>query len=95
MSSSSSNPFDRLRKALPGSSSGQHFYDVSALDAARYAKLPFSVRVLLESAVRGCDGFRVKEGDVEKILDWGKNQGKGVEVPFLPARVILQDFTGK
>jgi aconitate hydratase len=55
-------------------------------------KLPFSIRVLLESAVRNCDNFQVKEKDVEAILDWEKNQAvpEGVEVAFKPARVILQ-----
>lgn len=55
-------------------------------------KLPFSIRVLLESAVRNCDEFQVKSKDVEKLLDWEKNQAveEGVEVAFKPARVILQ-----
>jgi len=55
--------------------------------------LPYSIRVLLESAVRNCDDFSVKENDVEKILDWAKTSQQDVEIPFLPARVILQDFT--
>jgi len=50
--------------------------------------------VLLESAVRNCDDFAVKENDVEKILDWVKTSKQDVEIPFRPARVILQDFTG-
>lgn len=56
-------------------------------------KLPYSIRVLLESAVRNCDDFAVKESDVEKILNWVTNSEKDVEIPFRPARVILQDFT--
>lgn len=55
--------------------------------------LPYSVRVLLEAAVRNCDDFSVKEADVEKILDWKNTSEKDVEIPFRPARVILQDFT--
>ncbi|ROL42206.1 Cytoplasmic aconitate hydratase [Anabarilius grahami] len=57
-------------------------------------QLPFSIRVLLESAVRNCDEFLVKKEDVEKILNWKVTQSQTVEVPFRPARVILQDFTG-
>ena len=57
------------------------------------AQLPYSIRVLLESAVRNCDDFSVKENDIESILDWVKNSEKDVEIPFRPARVILQDFT--
>lgn len=55
-------------------------------------RLPFSIRVLLESAVRNCDDFQVKKQDVEKILDWEKNQAleEAVEVAFKPSRVILQ-----
>ena len=56
-------------------------------------QLPFSIRVLLESGVRNCDGFQVKEKDVETILNWQENTGKGLEIAFRPARVILQDFT--
>lgn len=56
--------------------------------------MPYSIRVLLESAVRNCDDFSVKEADVEKILNWAENSEKGIEIPFRPARVILQDFTG-
>ena len=56
-------------------------------------KLPYSIRILLESAVRNCDEFNVTQGDVEKILDWVSNSQKDVEIPFKPARVILQDFT--
>ena len=55
--------------------------------------LPYSIRVLLESAVRNCDGFQVSQKDIEHILDWKVNQDKKVEIPFHPARVILQDFT--
>jgi len=50
--------------------------------------------VLLESAVRNCDDFSVKEDDVEKILNWVESSNQDVEIPFRPARVILQDFTG-
>lgn len=60
----------------------------------RLDKLPYSIRVLLESAVRNCDEFEVKSQDVENILDWEKKAPKQIEIPFKPARVILQDFTG-
>lgn len=70
------------------------YYDLIGLNDERLAKLPFSIRVLLESAVRNCDEFNVKKTDVETILDWQKNAELSVEIPFKPARVILQDFTG-
>ena len=65
-----------------------HLFIFTILDA-----LPYSIRVLLESAVRNCDEFNVLSSDVEKILDWVKNQKADVDIPFKPARVILQDFT--
>jgi aconitate hydratase len=57
-------------------------------------KLPYSIRVLLESAIRNCDEFEVKAADVEKILAWQETSKEEDEVPFKAARVILQDFTG-
>lgn len=54
--------------------------------------LPISIRYLLESAVRNCDGFLFRDADVEAIFNWQKNQAK-TEIPFQPARVLLQDFT--
>lgn len=74
-----------------------HFYAEVSVNFYHYNshvdKLPYSVRVLLESATRNCDNFHVKEDDVMKILDWEKNQSNSTEVPFKPSRVILQDFT--
>lgn len=58
------------------------------------ARLPFSIRVLVESAIRNCDGFHIKAKDVENILNWEKTQEQDIEIPFKPARVLLQDLTG-
>lgn len=81
-------------KTLPLKCGEYQYFDVASLNGERYARLPYSIRVLLESAVRNCDGFQVKSKDVENILDWENNQKQSVEIPFMPARVILQDFTG-
>ncbi len=56
-------------------------------------RLPFSIRVLLENVVRNVDGFLVQEDDVETVARW-KPQPEAREIPYLPARVVLQDFTG-
>ena len=56
-------------------------------------KLPFSIRVLLESVVRNCDNFQVRLSDVNTVADWAKTSQKSVEIRFKPARVVLQDFT--
>ncbi len=57
-------------------------------------KLPFSIKVLLESALRNMDNFAVTENDVKGIANWNAKKVNAVELPFKPARVILQDFTG-
>ncbi|XP_029522796.1 cytoplasmic aconitate hydratase [Oncorhynchus nerka] len=93
-STAMSNPFAHIVEALDPNIPDHKFYNLSKLGDPRYDRLPFSIRVLLESAVRNCDGFLVKGSDVESILNWKQTQTQSVEVPFKPARVILQDFTG-
>jgi len=88
------NPYQHLYTELQCGESTYHYYDLQGLKDDRYAKLPYSIRVLLESAVRNCDEFAVAQTDVETILGWVENAPKSVEIPFKPARVILQDFTG-
>ncbi len=71
-------------------------YRLAALEEAGLCKLsslPYSIRVLLESAVRNHDGFLVRDEDVVNIAKWSPKV-EPVEIPFLPARVVLQDFTG-
>ncbi|XP_017292525.1 iron-responsive element-binding protein 2 [Kryptolebias marmoratus] len=69
------------------------FFNPQKINDPRYDKLPLSIRVILEAAIRNCDGFYTKEEHVQNILDWQQQQDKA-EVPFTPARVLLQDFTG-
>ncbi|XP_077484231.1 cytoplasmic aconitate hydratase-like isoform X2 [Amblyomma americanum] len=88
------NPYNDCLKTLSVDGKEYRYYSLPDLKDARYGKLPFAVRVLLESAVRHCDGFQVKQRDVEALLDWQSLQGKDVEIAFKPARVLLQDFTG-
>merc|ERR1712151_1400779 len=70
------------------------YYSLPGLKDNRVNRLPYSIRVLLECAVRKCDNFAFKPADIEKILDWEKTSSQSIEVPFQPSRVILQDFTG-
>src|SRR5690606_32631668 len=58
------------------------------------AKLPFSIRILLENVLRKCDGYLVTEDHVRAVAGWNKESAGGEEIPFMPSRVILQDFTG-
>lgn len=88
------NSFAHIVDSLDPHKPDHKFFNLTKLGDPRYARLPFSIRVLLESAVRNCDEFLVKSSDVENILDWQNTQTQTVEVPFRPARVILQDFTG-
>ena len=69
-------------------------YRLSALESiTNLEKLPYSIRILLEAALRNCDDFEVTEQDIRNIANWTPN-GPRMEIPFKPARVILQDFTG-
>ncbi|KAF1520133.1 Iron-responsive element-binding protein 2, partial [Eudyptes sclateri] len=86
------SPYQPVIEAL-GNYPQKKFYNVSKLGGAKYDTLPYSIRVLFESSIRNCDGFLVKETDAMNILDW-KTKQNNVEVPFCPARVVLQDFTG-
>jgi aconitate hydratase len=88
-----SNPYQHLLTDLKIGDKIYQYYSLPALNDSRIAKLPYSIRILLESAIRNCDEFEVLKKDVENILDWEKNAGK-IEIPFKPARVLLQDFTG-
>ncbi|MEC7255140.1 MAG: aconitate hydratase AcnA [Candidatus Thermoplasmatota archaeon] len=74
---------------------GGHYYSISGLDenGIDTSHLPYSIRILLEGAIRGNDGFLVTEQDVRNIAAWQANGERG-EIPFRPSRVILQDFTG-
>ncbi|MCB0155077.1 MAG: aconitate hydratase, partial [Anaerolineae bacterium] len=58
------------------------------------SRLPFSIKVLLEAVLREVDGFIVTEADVQKLAAWNAAAPAEDEIPFKPARVILQDFTG-
>ena len=68
------------------------YYPITGFEIAK--RLPYSVRVLLESAVRNHDGFSVTSKDVDTILNWKSTSEAGNDIAFKPARVLLQDFTG-
>jgi len=73
-------------------------YRLTALEdlgLVRLSDLPYSIRILLECVLRNCDGYQVTEEDVRNLANWASHSGKTeVEIPFKPARVLLQDFTG-
>ena len=72
-------------------------YRLDALEKvgmAHVSHLPFSIKVLLEAALRQAEGFEITREAIETIANWGPKTAGKVEIPFKPARVILQDFTG-
>ncbi|WCN38239.1 aconitate hydratase AcnA [Aneurinibacillus uraniidurans] len=73
------------------------YYSLKALEEkglGPISKLPFSIKVLLEAAVRQFDGVAVTEDHVKKLATWTEERDANQEVPFTPARIVLQDFTG-
>ncbi len=90
------NPFS-ARCTFRTSQGAFEFFRLSALTDAGLGdvnRLPFSIRVLLESVLRNVDGLTITEDDVRTLASWGTPASKDREIPFLPARVLLQDFTG-
>ncbi|MEC1452671.1 aconitate hydratase AcnA [Bacillus haynesii] len=73
------------------------YYSLKALEdqgIGNVSKLPYSIKVLLESVLRQLDGRVITEEHVENLAKWGTAELKDIDVPFKPSRVILQDFTG-
>ncbi len=64
------------------------------LGLGQVSRLPYSIRVLLEAVLRTCDGYEVTEEDVKNLAAWQADAVAEIEIPFKPARVVLQDFTG-
>ena len=70
------------------------YYPLSNLNSiCTLSEIPFSIRILIEGALRNCDGFLITEDDVKTLASW-KPKMETTEIPFMPSRVILQDFTG-
>ena len=85
------------RKSFELNGKTYNYYSLQALQDAGVAdvsKLPYSIKVLLESVLRQYDGYVIKDEHVENLAKWGKDADNDAEVPFKPSRVILQDFTG-
>ena len=73
------------------------FYSLPALEKAGVgpvSKLPVSIRLVLESVLRNCDGKKVTEANVRELANWQPTETRTEEIPFVVARIVLQDFTG-
>jgi aconitate hydratase len=93
----SHNTFNTLKEfPLSAGQTGQ-FYSLPALGEAlgvNLSRLPVSIRIVLESVLRNCDGKKVTEEHVRQLANWGPTAQRTDEIPFVVARVVLQDFTG-
>ena len=89
------NPFNTLQSFTANGTTHQ-FYSLPALEAAGFnvKKLPVSIRLVLESLLRNCDGKRVAEPAVKALATWAAKAVRTDEIPFVVARIVLQDFTG-
>ncbi len=91
------NPLNTLKKftSQAGGCEG-YIYSLRELEKSGYSvsRLPVSVRIVLESLLRNCDGKRVSESDVKNLASWSADKPGNFEVPFVVSRIILQDFTG-
>ncbi|MEW9110549.1 aconitate hydratase AcnA [Cytobacillus gottheilii] len=91
------NDVFNARKSFDIDGKRYHYYHLGALEEAgigKVSKLPYSVKVLLESVLRQYDGRVITKEHVENLAKWGTAEVREVDVPFKPSRVILQDFTG-
>lgn len=88
---------DTLRTFTTGSGTEGKYYSLPALEEAglgNISKLPVSIRIVLESVLRNCDGLKVTEEDVKNLAKWNPKSPGNYEIPFTVARIVLQDFTG-
>ena len=91
------NTFNTLEKLDLGNGRSGQFYSLPALEKAGIApvsKLPVSIRIVLESVLRNVDGKKITENDVRTLANWKAKAERTEEIPFMVARVLLQDFTG-
>src|SRR5947208_13496131 len=90
------NLFDSYQDFTVGNATGK-LYSLLALEKAgigRISRLPVSIRIVLESVLRNCDGKKVSEEHVRQLANWKPAAARTDEIPFVVARIVLQDFTG-
>jgi aconitate hydratase len=89
--------FKTLKKFDAGKGREAFFYSLPALEEqgiGKISRLPVSIRIVLESVLRNCDGEKVRRKDVEALANWNAKSPANEEIPFVVARIVLQDFTG-
>src|SRR5271156_4963944 len=91
------NLFDTLKDFDPGNGQKGQLYSLPALEktgVGAVSKLPVSIRLVLESVLRNYDGKKVSETNVRELAQWQPKAARTQEIPFIVARIVLQDFTG-
>ncbi|MBI3757603.1 MAG: aconitate hydratase AcnA [Deltaproteobacteria bacterium] len=91
------NLFNTLQTFTTESGRSGQFYSLPQLEkegVGLISRLPVSIRIVLESVLRNCDGKKITEDDVRTLAKWSPNAERTEEIPFVVARVLLQDFTG-
>ena len=91
------NLHDTLKDLKLTTGKSGKFYSLPALEKAlgtKISRLPVSIRIVLESVLRNCDGKKVTEAHVKQLANWKPNAQRTDEIPFVLARIVLQDFTG-
>jgi len=91
------NLFDTFQTFTAGGGRTSQFYSLPQLEKAGVgpiSQLPVSIRIVLESVLRNCDGNKITEDDVRSLANWKPSAERTEEIPFVVARVLLQDFTG-
>src|SRR5580658_6565232 len=94
---SAHNLFNSLQPFDAGNGKQEKLYSLPALEKAGVgpiSKLPVSIRLVLESVLRNCDGKKVTEENVRALAGWKPTETRTAEIPFVVARIVLQDFTG-
>src|SRR6266581_1763371 len=89
--------FKTLTKFDAGSGREGFLYSLPTLEEQgieKISRLPVSIRIVLESVLRNCDGKKVRRKDVETLANWNAKSPANAEIPFVVARIVLQDFTG-
>ena len=95
--STSHNLFGTLQTFDLGNGQPGKFYSLPALEKAGVgpiSKLPVSIRIVLEAVLRNCDGKKVSEANIKELANWQPTGTRTAEIPFVVARIVLQDFTG-
>src|SRR6266850_1657917 len=91
------NLFNSLQTFKANGGSEGHFYSLPQVEKENVgpvSKLPVSIRIVLESVLRNFDGLKITEDDVRALANWQPRAERTEEIPFVVARVLLQDFTG-